>query len=122
MRKIAHEVVRKRSTGSKVLGVVYRIGCADCDWNYVGESSRTLEERLKEHRVAVRELRDTSEIAQHVGTTGHRVDWEGAKILDRETNYTKRGIKEAWWTVSQNSGNRTRWTLDGTWKRLAGGV
>ena len=67
-------VVRKRFQDPVVLGSVYRVACAECDFKYVGETGRTLQERMLEHRRAVRNFDGTSELAMHVAETGHGVD------------------------------------------------
>ena len=118
-RKLGGMLMRKRSPqDSLVLGSVYKVECSDCNWKYVGETSRTLKERMVEHRRAVREHKETSEIASHVTDTGHRMDWTGALVLEREKEYFKRGCKESWWTAFYGSGNRTRWTLSEAWSDL----
>ena len=35
-------------------GVVYKVGCVDCNFVYCGQTDRALETRLKEHKRAVR--------------------------------------------------------------------
>ena len=97
------------------LGVVYRIPCADCSWSYVGESGRTLRERLTEHKRAVRGCSSSSEIARHVWEKGHQMDWEREVVLLRERNYYRRIFKEAWFSRAYESGNRTFHELDQAW-------
>ena len=35
-------------------GIVYQIDCKDCDKAYIGETGKTLEERLNQHQAAIR--------------------------------------------------------------------
>ena len=86
-----------------------------CDWSYVGETDRTLGERLKEHRRMVNNMNETSEIAKHVMETGHGMKWDMASILAREDGYTKRLFKEAWWTRKMKAGNKIKWNIDEAW-------
>ena len=82
----------------------------------MGETGRTLKERLVEHKRAVREWKETSEIAVHVAETRHTMDWTGTLVVDREKEYFKRGCKESWWTSFFGSGNRTRSSLSDAWR------
>ena len=68
---------------------VYHIKCADCPATYTGESSQPLRERLKQHK------RVSSVVGLHIRDTKHSIDWDNTKVLDRESNWTKRGVKEA---------------------------
>ena len=111
-------LVRKRPVPATELGIIYQLPCSSegCSWSYVGESSRTLDERKKEHIKSVREL-DTmrSEVAQHVHSHSHSVDFDGMKVIDRENNRRKRVVKEAWWTKRLSSSNRTKHNISGLW-------
>ena len=119
-RRIRDIVVRKRFQEPPVLGSVYNIGCAGCNFTYVGETGRTVEERVSEHKRAVRSLEERSELAMHVAETGHGVDWAGVRMVDRERDYFKRGFKEAWWTLVFNSKNRTRCEVSDVWRSFVG--
>lgn len=46
-------------------GVVYEVPYADCDQFYVGETSRILREKVKEHRYAVKTGNKNNGIAAH---------------------------------------------------------
>ena len=86
-------------------GVVYRIGCLVCDACYIGQTSHTLIQRLKEHRRAV-ENRDcqSSALAEHSSLTGHRIDWDGITVLGRHTNLRQRCLLESWY-IHQHRGH-----------------
>ena len=75
----------------KKSGVIYSYKCGrvDCDEEYIGESSRTLGERFKEHQKA------PSPIFDHHNTTGHDISVENFNIVGKEDHNLKRAIKEA---------------------------
>ena len=62
---------------------------AACDAKYVGETGRKLIVRAKEHR-----CRD-GPMKRHLQSNGHTLDPSKAKVLDREHQWLRRGIKEA---------------------------
>jgi len=56
-----------------------------------------------------------SEVAQHAANSAHTIDFGKMKIIDREVNWRKRLVKEAWWTRKFNSANRTKFNLSDSW-------
>lgn len=91
---------------------VYTIDCMGCNKKYVGETKRRLAKRVSEHKTDVetitkgvkftRETRkqsttevNKSAITDHVRQNNHIINWDSAKIVQREANWTIRGIKEA---------------------------
>ena len=79
-------------------GIIYRVTCRDCPQAYVGQSGRTLECRMKEHRRAVEHGNiDTSAIAEHAWKEDHRLDWEEVEVLDVNTEWYKRCVIESWY-------------------------
>ena len=61
-------------------GVVYQISCSDCPATYVGQTGRTLEHRIKEHKYALTSGNiDKSAVAEHMAMTGHTIKWYGRK-------------------------------------------
>ena len=100
------------------LGLVYRIPCSECSWSYIGETGRSLQERISEHKRAVANCQSNSEVASHVWERDHEIDWEGVSVLARESGKFRRWFKEAWFTRAQRSGNRTFHELDKAWFEL----
>ena len=93
--------------------VVYKVQCKNCKNSYIGETGRRLEIRIGEHKKeampfeirqqtratkikAARE-QQKSAITDHVISSGHLIDWDNVKVLDRESDRTLRWIKEAIW-------------------------
>ena len=75
----------------KKSGVIYRYKCdrVECDEEYIGESSKTFGERLREH------LNALSPIFDHYNITGHNVTIDNFSIVGREDQNLMRTIKEA---------------------------
>ena len=42
--------VKNRVQPDRIKGVVYTVNCAECESTYIGETKRTLDTRLKEHK------------------------------------------------------------------------
>ena len=76
----------------QVTGVIYQIPC-ECGDNYIGKTSKTLNERLKEHQRGIRRMDKNNSVAVHVRDTGHNISWENAKIMLKEDNKMRRKIK-----------------------------
>jgi len=77
---------KDRTPTEKKTSVVYDITCNDCGEHYIGETARTREKRNKQTTSAIRERQSQA---------NHEIDWEGVKILDKESVDIKRKIKEA---------------------------
>ena len=111
-------LTRKRPQPAAILGSVYKIPCAEdgCSWSYIGETGRTLDERKKEHCLAVRNLDvERSEVARHVHENDHQVDLNSMHIVEREAGWKRRLVKEALWTKRLKSSNRTKHFLSSQW-------
>ena len=90
-------------------GVVYKIGCLDCNFVYIGQTDRALWTWVKEHRRAVNNHDKNSKIAQHANKQNHSIDFGNTTIVDKATNYHKRLFLEAWY--SQRNPNQAMNTL-----------
>ena len=91
----------------KKSGVVYEVPCS-CGKVYIGETKRTLETRMKEHRAAAQ--LEKSAVAEHARQNGHTIDWSDVRILDEAPKNSVLLIKEALHIV---------WSIE-TWALSAG--
>jgi len=80
--------------------LIYRVPCKNCSSSYVGETSRKFSLSIKEHKKEVdsftagtqtrasraREISVThkSAITDHAVEENHVIDWDKAKVVDRE--------------------------------------
>ena len=94
--------VKTRTVKEKIKGVIYRVMCS-CGDTYVGETGRTLDVRLKEHKRAVRMDNQNNGIAVHANKTLHAIQWDSAEVLEQESNWYKRKFKEALHIKNENS-------------------
>ena len=82
---------RDRDNRLKKSGIVCKLKCPHINFpeEYIGESGRTLGDRVKEC------LRAPSPIHQHSNTAGHPVSPDRFTIVHRESQGNTRNIKEA---------------------------
>ena len=90
-------LVRPKDTvdTAKQDGVVYRIPC-ECGKVYIGETGRSMHERIKEQDRDMRLARaQTSAVSEHAHETGHYPLWNEVKLIDRDSHWYIRRVKEA---------------------------
>ena len=86
--------VKPRTDMGKKKNVIYKIPC-ECGDSYIGETLRPLDARIAEHKRCCREGNSSSGVAEHMWSKQHNIKWDDIKILDNESGWTKRKIKEA---------------------------
>ena len=62
-------------------GVVYKISCKDCEKVYIGQTSRALKSRTREHKRAVFTGDKNSLLAQHCAQTNHDFNFDNVEIV-----------------------------------------
>ena len=75
-------------------GAVYRVNCKDCRQFYIGETSRKILTREKEHRRDIKNIDYKSAVAQHTHEMGHEPSFPAEQVTI-ERNWMRRRIKEA---------------------------
>ena len=76
----------------KKCGVIYKIACNDCEEIYVGETSRALGTRLKEH---LRTKGSITAVGEHIKASGHSISLDSCSILGREDKFWRRKVHES---------------------------
>ena len=85
-------LVRPKDTvdPAKQDGVVYRIPC-ECGKVYIGETGRSMHERIKEHDRDIRLARtQTSAVSEHAHKTGHYPLWNEATGCPRSKKHNRK--------------------------------
>jgi hypothetical protein len=83
-------------------GAVYHIACqstpfTECTATYVGETGRATQDRMKDHRANTKHPNGlyTSKVKEHMQSHDHHYTSENITILDKDTNWLPRGIRES---------------------------
>ena len=92
---------------SNQTGIIYHYQCPriNCPSAYIGESGRTLGDRIKEH------FKAPSLIHLHSTTTGHPMDPNQFNIVHKEVNSHSRTIKEAMFIHVQDPPKQEHWKV-----------
>jgi predicted GIY-YIG superfamily endonuclease len=85
-------------------GTVYMIPCKDCSRPYIGETKQPLGDRVKQHKAKTAAADMLNGPAYHTFHHDHKVDFEGALILDTEKQTWLRKTKEALFIRAANPG------------------
>ena len=92
---------------TKKSNVVYSIPCTTCPAVYIGQTSRTLNTRINEHKAAVKHARtEVSAVAEHVWQEKHQMDFQKTCILAHEPNLHQHCFLESWHIQKQHTINR----------------
>jgi len=111
VRHLDHVLAVYSSTEHVTWKLIYRVPCKNCPSSYVGERGRKFDLRIKKYKKEVdsftagtqtrasraRESSVThkSAITDHAVEENHVIDWDKAKVVDREAQRQTRWIKEA---------------------------
>ncbi len=121
----------KDSVPNRNLGdLIYRINCLDCEASYVGETSRPVSTRAREHSYLAKriprnmterqQLEKNSAIALHAIESEHRVDFQNPSILSRNwKNAKERKAAEQWFILQEpHACNTKKGQLHSAWSLL----
>ena len=114
--------VKDKDEPNRRQGEVYKIKCCDCQATYIGETGRTLNVRLTEHKRATRNGDINNHIADHYLQTNHRIDWDSAECITYSTNYYQRLTLESWFTNLEQTALNRCLQIPAPYKRLINNV
>jgi hypothetical protein len=107
---------------AKISDTIYAIECdqQECNVSYIGESSQPLHKRMGQHRRPNTYGQDSA-VYLHQKYPGHSFKDDNVKIVDRESDWFGRGVKEAIYERAEaptlNRRGGLRFHLSGTWDR-----
>lgn len=86
-------ILIKNNISCSTINVIYIITCRSCNLQYVGETGRSLRDRVNDHRSAIKNNTDTP-IGQHFNLRGHSVADLSITPIEVVENMTMRRNKE----------------------------
>ena len=94
--KMSKLLFNHKERSKDVISGIYSLSCKNCDQCYVGETSRDISIRIKEHLADIRHSRvDTSAVALHIAENPtHLINESCASLIEREPRFWPRKFKE----------------------------
>ena len=74
---------------------IYKIPCSVCNKFYIGQTSKSLFTRLKQHKYAVRIANENNALFVHVRDFNHNINWDSSTEIIFQTDFYKRNILES---------------------------
>ena len=75
--------------------IIYKIPCCDCNGIYLGQTSKPLEIRIKQHKSYVKNYNNNSAIFRHIFEEDHIINWENSSKIININNFLERNIVES---------------------------
>ena len=76
---------------------VYEVPCKEpnCEKSYYGETGRSIDIRMKEHRNDIRRGNNQNALFNHMETSNHCIDFDSKKLVFPSEDYIERRIVES---------------------------
>ena len=84
-----------KNTPCSDTGVVYRINCKDCDSFYIGQSGKSLNTRIKQHKYSIKTAQLSNALFVHLNNNNHGIDFGNSKVISKIKNINNRYIVES---------------------------
>ena len=75
--------------------MIYEIPCQDCNKVYIGQTSKELETRIRQHKSYVNNQRSNSALFLHSFNNDHNIAWRNSKKILNCNNFHERNIIES---------------------------
>ena len=93
--KLSNKLCLNKLSKFKNVSGVYQIDCLNCDKFYIGETGRSVNVRMKEHKKDVCNGKVSSGVFDHIFNSGHYFDFDNVEIIYPNSNVSKRHIVES---------------------------
>jgi len=95
VNRLASSLTKVKDSNYKEEVGVYKIPCLDCPAIYIGETFRDIKIRADEHKHNLETFNtNDSAVAAHALDQNHRIGFNQIQLVERETNYFRRKMKE----------------------------
>ena len=86
---------RSSCTADSVGAGCYSFKCSNCELRYIGQTGRSVETRVREHKQNLRLGREGSAVWQHFAQSGHDINFNSNQCLFKSTNLSNRLVVES---------------------------
>ena len=93
--KLANKLCNNKLSNKKLDIGVYKIDCLNCHKYYIGETGRSLNTRMGEHKNDIKNNKKSSAIVNHVNSVDHDFDFDNVSLLFPNSNISNRHIVES---------------------------
>ena len=76
-------------------GIVYKIPCNQCNLSYVGQTGKSLQKRISQHKYCIRTENTNNALFKHILRYDHDINWDQSEILKYISDHSTRNIFEA---------------------------
>jgi hypothetical protein len=83
---------------------IYKIKCDNCECTYIGQTTRKLTERIKEHR---RFNSSNTALTKHLRDKNHSISLQNAEMLHFESNQKRLDLLESYYIKIEKSKNHS---------------
>lgn len=88
---------------------IYKINCKNCNGVYFGETGRSLDKRIIEHKKDIVNINTNNALCNHIINSNHSIDFHNVKVLHNISNARHRRIIEsAYISVNDNNFNQNK--------------
>ena len=98
--------------------MVYKNNCKDCDKVYIGQTSRALKSRTREHKREILTGDKSPLLSQHPTQNNNEFDLDDVKIIDGCSQWSKRLFFHVWYSLREPSAINEHVYIPGIYKTL----
>ena len=73
--------MKRKDESKKERRLVYSIPCKQCEYVYVGQTERSRDKRMQEHKSNIRRFAANSKLVEHVEAYHHEFDFSKVETL-----------------------------------------
>jgi hypothetical protein len=83
-----------KNSPKDILGSIYSIPCGACDLVYIGQTGKSLDERVRQHKIDCSNLLLSNSMFSHIYHHNHAIDWRHASNVMYNRDYIERNLLE----------------------------
>ena len=91
---VSKSLINNRPNTNEQCGT-YEISCNNCPKKYFGETGRSVNTRINEHKRDVRNGNENNAIFLHIQNTQHSINWNNPRLVYKSSDFVRRRVVES---------------------------